>query len=160
MKVHILCVGRLKDEAERAIVVRYVERFDQIGASQGIGPVAIIELPESKARSAVQRKQAEATELRKKTPAGAQLIALHERGKTVSSQEFAELVGTARDGGIRHLCLLIGGPDGLDPDLAKDASLMLSFGRMTLPHGLVRAVLAEQLYRAGTILAGHPYHRE
>jgi 23S rRNA (pseudouridine1915-N3)-methyltransferase len=159
MKLHVLCVGRLKEEAERAIVERYLQRFQQSGAPLGLGGVALTELIESKARSGPERKAAEAAELRRKIPDGAMVIALDERGKTLGSAEFAQAIGDWRDSGVRHLCLIIGGPDGLAPDLAAQAALTLSFGRMTLPHGLVRAVLAEQLYRAASILAGHPYHR-
>ncbi|WP_088348288.1 MULTISPECIES: 23S rRNA (pseudouridine(1915)-N(3))-methyltransferase RlmH [Rhodomicrobium] len=159
MKLHILCVGRLKEDAERGIVERYLQRFQQTGAPLGFGGVAITELIESKARSAPERKAAEAAELRKKIPEGARIVALDERGKTLGSAEFAQFLASARDNGIRNLCLIIGGPDGLAPDLAAEAALTLSFGRMTLPHGLARAVLAEQLYRAASILAGHPYHR-
>ena len=160
MKLLILCVGRLKDEAERAIVQRYLERFKQIGPPLGFSAATIIELAESRARDAPMRKAAEAAELRRKIPADAELIALAEHGTPLTSAEFARRLGDARDRGVRTLCLLIGGPDGLDPALAGEAALSLSFGRMTLPHGLVRAVLAEQLYRAATILASHPYHRE
>jgi 23S rRNA (pseudouridine1915-N3)-methyltransferase len=160
MKLLILCVGRLKDEAERAIVQRYLERFKQIGPPLGFGAATIIELAESRARDAAMRKAAEAAELRRKIPADAELIALAEHGTPLTSADFARRLGDARDRGVRTLCLLIGGPDGLDPALAGEAALSLSFGRMTLPHGLIRAVLAEQLYRAATILANHPYHRE
>ena len=160
MKIVILCVGRLKDDAERAIVQRYVQRVVQIGPPLGLTGISTMELPESRARTAPERKAAEAAELRKKIPAGASHAVLDERGKCVSSAEFASWLGAMRDGGQRELCLVIGGPDGLDPGFAQSASLNLSFGRMTLPHGLVRAVLVEQIYRAATILAGHPYHRE
>ena len=160
MKVFILCVGRLKDDAERTIVERYLQRFEQIGAQLGFGGGRIVELIESKANTVAERKASEVAEIRKKIPAGAKIIALDEKGKTLSSTEFAKWLGDARDNGVRDLYLVIGGPDGLHPTLAGEADLKLSFGRMTLPHGLMRAVLAEQLYRAASILAGHPYHRE
>jgi 23S rRNA (pseudouridine1915-N3)-methyltransferase len=160
MKLRILCVGRLRDDAERIIVDRYVQRFGQLGPALGFAPPAITELSESKAKSAAARKAAEASELRKKIPADAKIIMLSERGQTLLSRDFANRLGAMRDDGVRHLCLVIGGPDGLDQEFAGQAALQLSFGRMTLPHGLVRAVLAEQLYRAATILAGHPYHRD
>jgi 23S rRNA (pseudouridine1915-N3)-methyltransferase len=85
---------------------------------------------------------------------------LDERGKTPTSVAFAGQIARSRDDGVRNLCIIIGGPDGLDPEFVRTASICLGFGRMTLPHGLARVVLAEQLYRAATILAGHPYHRE
>jgi 23S rRNA (pseudouridine1915-N3)-methyltransferase len=160
MKIVILCVGRLKDDAERAIVERYVQRLSQVGPPLGHTGVSVIDIPESKARAAAERKAGEADELRRRMPAGSRHAALDEHGKMLSSAEFAAWLGRMRDNGQRELCFLIGGPDGLDPELAQSATLALSFGRMTLPHGLARAALAEQLYRAATILAGHPYHRE
>lgn len=87
------------------------------------------------------------------------MIALDERGQAMTSAEFATLLAGWRDSGTRHLNIVIGGPDGLDAEFTRAAALTLSLGRMTLPHGLARAVLAEQLYRAASILAGHPYHR-
>jgi 23S rRNA (pseudouridine1915-N3)-methyltransferase len=160
MKIVILCIGRLKDDAERGIVERYVQRISQAGPPLGFTGISIIDISESKAKTAAERKADEAGELRKRLPAGSRYAALDERGKALSSAEFATWLGRVRDNGQRELGFLIGGPDGLDPGLAQSASLTLSFGRMTLPHGLARAVLAEQLYRATTILAGHPYHRE
>ena len=160
MKFTVLCVGRLKEDAEGQIFGRYLERLAQIGGHHGLGPAALIELPESRARTAPERKAAEAEALGKRIPAGSDIFVLDERGRTLSSAEFSEKIRDARDGGLKNLCLVIGGPDGLDSGFVREAGLAISFGRMTLPHGLVRAVLAEQLYRAVTILAGHPYHRE
>jgi 23S rRNA (pseudouridine1915-N3)-methyltransferase len=84
---------------------------------------------------------------------------LDERGRTMSSAEFAQYLGTRRDDGIKHAALLLGGPDGHAASLRSSAQLPLSLGPMTLPHGLARVVLVEQIYRAITILSGHPYHR-
>lgn len=159
MKIDLLCVGRLKDEPERLIVARYLERFQQFASSLGFAALIVTELVESRAKSARERKTAEASELRKKLKDGARIIALDERGQAMTSAEFATLLAAWRDGGTRHLNIVIGGPDGLDAEFARAAALNLSLGRMTLPHGLARAVLAEQLYRAASILAGHPYHR-
>lgn len=159
MKLHILCVGRLKEEAERAIVERYLQRFQQMGAPLGFTNLDVTELMESKARSAQERKAFEAGELRKKIPTDSTIVALDEGGKAVGSAAFAEMLAKLRDNGARHLCFIVGGPDGLDAAFAAEAYLTLSLGRLTLPHGLARAVLAEQLYRAASILAGHPYHR-
>lgn len=159
MKVTLLCVGRLKEEPERQIVARYMERFQQTGAHAGFAAPVVVELTESRASSAKERKAAEAAELRKKIVNGATLAVLDERGAAMTSAEFAQNLGAWRDGGARNLCIIIGGPDGLDPALVKEARLVLSLGRLTMPHGLARAVLAEQLYRAATILTGHPYHR-
>ena len=159
MRVQLLCVGRLKEEAERAIVDRYLQRFRQIAGPLGFGVVSVSELVESRARTAGERKAAEAAELRRRMPAAARLVALDENGKTIGSADFARFLAEMRDGGVRDVAFIIGGPDGLDKTLVAEAALTLSFGRMTLPHGLARAVFAEQLYRAATILSGHPYHR-
>ena len=159
MKIQLICIGRLKEEAERTIVERYLQRFDQLARPLGFGASSVTELSESRAATALERKSAEAAELRKKSAPGSRVIALDERGKLLPSADFAALLGQWRDDGVRNCALLIGGPDGLDPDIAAQAALSLSLGRITLPHGLARAVLAEQLYRAATILAGHPYHR-
>ena len=161
MKITLICIGRLKEDAEQRIVVRYTERFQQTGAQAGFPALSIVELPESRAASAKARKAAEAEELRKKIASGSPVIALDERGTTLTSTEFAEKLGAWRDNsGVKNLAIVIGGPDGLDAGLVKEARLVLSLGRLTMPHGLARAVLAEQLYRVATILTGHPYHRE
>lgn len=160
MKLTLICVGRLKEEAERQIVARYLERFQVMGAPLGFGPLSVIELLEARDSAATKRKTTEAAEIRKKIGNGAYIIALDERGRTLNSPEFAQKLATARDDGARTVEFVIGGPDGLDPDFTREAQLMLSLGRLTLPHGLARVVLVEQIYRAATILAGHPYHRE
>ena len=160
MKLQLLCVGRLKEEPERAIVTRYLQRFAQIARPLGFGELSIIELAESRAKSADERKAAEAADLGKRMPDGAKILALDERGKSLSSMELARWLAEMRDDGLRDLSMIIGGPDGLEASLSANAALQLSFGRMTMPHGLVRAVFAEQLYRAATILTGHPYHRD
>lgn len=160
MKITIICVGRLKEDAEREIFERYLERLLQIGRQYGLGPTALIELPESRAKTTRERKAEEAEALGKRIPANSEIFTLDERGRTLSSTEFSEKLKAARDCGLKNLCFVVGGPDGLDPDLVCKADMAISFGRMTLPHGLVRAVLAEQIYRAATIIAGHPYHRE
>jgi 23S rRNA (pseudouridine1915-N3)-methyltransferase len=161
MKLGVCCIGKLKDDAERSIVQRYLRRFEQLAPSLGLAAsVPVFELPESRAGNAAARKSAEAAEIRKKLPADARLVMLDEHGRTPTSAAFAGELARSRDDGVRNLCIIIGGPDGLDPEFLRTASMCLSFGRMTLPHGLVRVVLAEQLYRAATILAGHPYHRE
>lgn len=159
MKLALYCVGKLKEDAERAIVARYVERFVQIGAGLGLSWAGITELPESRAASSAARKTAEAAELRRRIQAESRIIALDERGRMLTSEDFAETLRRWQEEGVRGVAVLVGGPDGLAPALVKDAHLTMSLGRMTLPHGLARAVLAEQLYRAATILAGHPYHR-
>jgi 23S rRNA (pseudouridine1915-N3)-methyltransferase len=159
VKLSVYCVGKLKEEPERAIVGRYLERFGQVGAGLGLSLGGVSEWIESRAASAQARKAAEAGEMRKRLPAGARVIALDERGRSLTSEEFASTLRQWQEGGARDCVVLIGGPDGLDAAFAGSADLMLSLGRLTLPHGLVRAVIAEQLYRAATILTRHPYHR-
>jgi 23S rRNA (pseudouridine1915-N3)-methyltransferase len=159
VKIQLLCVGRLKEAAEQAIVERYLERFGQLARPLGFGAVVVTELSESRAGAADARKAAEASDLRKRLPAEARIMALDERGALLGSEDFADQLRRWRDGGVRNCCIVIGGPDGLDPSITGDAALVFSLGRITLPHGLARAVVAEQLYRAATILARHPYHR-
>jgi 23S rRNA (pseudouridine1915-N3)-methyltransferase len=159
MHLIIAAVGRLKDGAERELLGRYRDRFAGLGKRLGLGPVGWQELGESRAADATKRRDEEAAALLKRTRAAQRIIALDERGKALSSQAFAQLLAKLRDEGTGTLAILIGGPDGLAPAVRNAAFTTLSLGAMTLPHGLARIVLAEQLYRAATILAGHPYHR-
>jgi len=158
MRLIVAAVGRLKD-AERELCVRYAKRFDAAGRSLGLGPLTITELGESRAAGLEARKTDEAVRLLKATSAASQYVALDESGKALSSAAFATWIAQRRDGGCKGLAFLIGGPDGQGSEAIAGAALKLSLGAMTLPHGLARAVLIEQLYRAATILAGHPYHR-
>jgi 23S rRNA (pseudouridine1915-N3)-methyltransferase len=157
MRVLIAAVGRLKDGAETVLIERYVERLAPRIA--GIGPITIAEIPEARQASPTARKDDEAERLLRATAKADFRIALDERGKALSSDAFAKLLGRKRDDGIATLAFLIGGPDGHGKAALDAADLALSLGPMTLPHGLARAVLAEQIYRAATILSGHPYHR-
>ena len=159
MRLLILAVGRLKGAAERELVDRYVSRAAQTGRAIGLAPVDVVEIPESRASSAKARKLEEAQAVRAKLPADAAVTLFDERGRAVTSRDFARTLGADRDGGRAAAAFVIGGPDGIDASLRHDARL-LSFGAMTLPHRLVRIVAAEQLYRATTILSGHPYHRD
>ena len=122
-------------------------------------PLTLREVEVSRAATAPLRKQAEAEALLAGMADGAVLVALDERGRDLASTELAQRLGTWRDEGIREAGFVIGGPDGLAPAITERADLLLAFGRATWPHMLVRAMLAEQLYRAASILAGHPYHR-
>ncbi len=157
MKIVLAAVGRLKDGPERALADRYIERAGQAGRALSLGPVTTIELVESRAAQAGQRKREEAEALAARLPS--RFIALDERGRDLDSAAFAQLLGRLRDEGEQALGLVIGGPDGLDASLRDRAFTSLSFGRMTWPHQVVRILAAEQLYRAMTILSGHPYHR-
>lgn len=154
----ILAIGRLKAGAEMELVERYVERAKGLGRNMGF-TLAARDFPESPAASPAERMRREGEALAAAVPAGAFLVVLDERGTELTSEGFAARLASLRDGGRADICFLIGGADGLDPALAARADLRLAFGRMTWPHQLVRAMLAEQVYRALAILAGHPYHR-
>jgi 23S rRNA (pseudouridine1915-N3)-methyltransferase len=158
MRVEILAVGRLKDEAEASIVERYRKRFDQTGRTSGLGPLAVTEFPESRASSATERKADEASRLLKAAGSSA-LIVLEVTGRALTSEEFAAHLRKLADGGAKSCAILIGGPDGHGPAVLAAPSLKLSLGALTLPHGLARVIISEQLYRCATILANHPYHR-
>ncbi len=158
MRVDILAIGRLKDEPEAAIVARYQKRFDQTGRPCGLGPLSVADFPESRAAAAADRKADEAARLLK-AAGTASLIVLEVTGKPLSSEAFAAHLRSLADAGTKACAMLIGGPDGHGPAVLAAPGLKLSLGALTLPHGLARVVLAEQLYRAATILTGHPYHR-
>lgn len=159
MRIAISAIGKLKDGEERAIVARYAKRFDGAGKSLGLGPMDIRELPESRAADTGERKRDEAARLIKDIGAGDTVVALEPTGKSLTSEAFANFIRVARDGGSKSCIFLIGGPDGHGESALASATLKLSLGALTLPHGLARVVLIEQLYRAATILSGHPYHR-
>jgi 23S rRNA (pseudouridine1915-N3)-methyltransferase len=159
MRVDILAIGRLKDDAEAEIVARYRKRFDQTGRACGLGPLNIIDFAESRAATADERRAQEADRLLQAATAGAALVVLEVGGRCLSSEAFADHLRTLADRGTRACAFLIGGPDGHGPAVLSVSALKLSLGSLTLPHGLARVVLAEQLYRTATILTGHPYHR-
>lgn len=160
MRIVIAAVGRLKDGPERELVARYAERAAQTGRGVAVGPIDMREIAESRARRPEDRKREEAAAIRAALDPDAPLILLDETGSSQSSADFAARIGRFRDDGAAAVQFAIGGADGLDPDLRKAAASTLAFGRLTLPHQIVRVLLAEQIYRATTILAGHPYHRE
>ncbi len=159
MRVGLFAVGRLKAGPEKELAARYFDRFAKAGPPVGLELSRISEVSESRASSAETRKRDEAQMLDKALPDAAILVLLDERGKALGSEEFANLLGQYRDQGKRDLVIAIGGADGLDPELRSRADATISFGKMTWPHQLVRILIAEQLYRAVTILSGHPYHR-
>jgi 23S rRNA (pseudouridine1915-N3)-methyltransferase len=159
MKIAILAVGRLKAGPERELFERYHDRATAAGRRLGLA-FALSEFPESRLSGGDARKDQEAEVILTRTPRDAVLVALDERGTTLDSAAFAERLRTWRDGGKSEVTIAIGGPDGLGKAVLARADLRLAFGAMTWPHQLVRTMLAEQLYRAVTILAGHPYHRE
>lgn len=154
MRVTICAVGRLRQGPERVLVEDYLQRFDRTGRALGLGPAQVVEVEDRKGGGMA----AEAALLSRAIPDGAALCILDEHGETPDSPGFARWLAGWRDGG-RDLALVIGGADGVDPLLRARADRVLSFGPMVWPHLLVRAMLAEQLYRAATILARTPYHR-
>lgn len=158
LRVVLVGVGRLKIGPERTLAERYLERAVAAGRAIGLG-FEMREVAESRARRAEDRKVEEAVSIRALLPPDAVLIALDETGKSTDSTSFAQLVGARRDDGTPALALVIGGADGLDPALRREAAATIAFGAMTWPHQLVRIMAAEQIYRAVTILSGHPYHR-
>ncbi len=133
----------------------YVTRFDRTGRALGLGPLSVHEVEDKKNAG----PEAEAELLSRALPQGAVIVAMDERGKTPNSPEFADHLARWRDAGRADVAFVIGGADGLTPALRDRADMSLSFGRMVWPHMLVRVMLAEQLYRAASILAGAPYHR-
>ncbi len=155
MKVHICAVGRLRGGAERDLIDDYLTRFDRTGRALGLGPAQIHEVEDKKGGGMA----AEAALLERAIPQGALVCTLDERGKVMSSPDFANLLGRWRDDGRSDVAFVIGGAGGIDPTLRAKADASLSFGKMVWPHMLVRVMLAEQLYRAASILAGSPYHR-
>jgi 23S rRNA (pseudouridine1915-N3)-methyltransferase len=159
MRLMVIAVGRLKDGPERELAERYAKRFDDVGRRIGLRGLELHEIPESKARDATLRIAAEAAAIAALIPDRATVVALDERGKPLDSVAFSAEIGRRRDAASPALAFLIGGADGLSPELRRTAALALSFGAATWPHQLVRVMLLEQLYRAATILSGHPYHR-
>ncbi len=159
MRLRLAAIGRLKDSGEVELVGRYQKRIEQTGRAIALGPLTIAELPEARHSESEKRKTDEAARLLAAIARADRLIALDERGKLLTSEDFARLVQTARDEGAREMAFLIGGPDGHGANARASADLVLSLSPMTLPHGLARVVLVEQLYRALTIISGHPYHR-
>ncbi|WP_226783143.1 23S rRNA (pseudouridine(1915)-N(3))-methyltransferase RlmH [Oceaniglobus trochenteri] len=155
MRVHICAVGRLRSGPERALVDDYLTRFDRTGRALALGPATMAEVEDKKGGGMA----AEAALLARAVPTGALICVLDERGRRFSSPEFADQLATWRDQGRSDLAFVIGGADGLAPDFRAGADAALSFGAMVWPHMLVRVMLAEQLYRAASILSNGPYHR-
>jgi 23S rRNA (pseudouridine1915-N3)-methyltransferase len=159
MRVILTAIGRLKAGPERDLCARYMERAAASARAIGLTGVDLRELEEGRARRAEDRKVEEARAVRALIPPGARLILLDERGKNLTSEAFAQDLARARDAGSPGFVVAIGGPDGFDAELRAQAHLVAAFGAMTWPHQLVRIMAAEQIYRAITILSGHPYHR-
>ncbi len=153
--MHLCAVGRLRSGPERDLIADYTQRFDRTGRALSLGPLTEHEVEDKKNAGMA----AEAELLARAVPAGAVLVTLDERGKLLTSPEFAAQLARWRDGGRQDVAFVIGGADGIDPSLRARADFSISFGQMVWPHMLVRVMLAEQLYRAANILSGGPYHR-
>lgn len=159
MKLNILAIGRLKAGPELDLFDDYLKRSRGLGRSCGVTQIEMRDFAEAKLPDAAGRMMAEAALLQSSLPDPAFRIVLDERGKALSSDDFAKLFRRHLDQGTASLAFLIGGPDGHAPETRNAAGLLLSFGPMTWPHRLARVMLAEQIYRAVTILVNHPYHR-
>ncbi|MGY6549381.1 MAG: 23S rRNA (pseudouridine(1915)-N(3))-methyltransferase RlmH [Roseinatronobacter sp.] len=156
MRLHLLAVGRCRSGPERILTEDYLTRFERTGRALALGPCDLVEIDERKAASVADQGAA----LARAVPPAAELVVLDERGAQMSSRSFAGFLAERRDAGTPALAFAIGGADGLDKSLRDAARWQLSLGQMVWPHMLVRVLLAEQLYRAATILAGSPYHRD
>ena len=159
MRLAVAAVGRLKDGPERELVERYRKRAEQTGRRIGFREMEIVEIRESRAQELGKRRIEESIALASLIPERAVTVILDEGGESLGSAALAELLRRWRDGGAPAAVFIIGGDDGLAESLRDKARLKLAFGAATWPHQLVRVMLLEQLYRAVTILSGHPYHR-
>jgi 23S rRNA (pseudouridine1915-N3)-methyltransferase len=159
MRLMIAAVGRSRESPEQALCELYCERARSFAPKLGFSKLDLIVVDTSRAAMPDARMKDEAEKLTRKLPAGAHRIALDEAGRAMSGEIFANHLRRLGDSGARDLAFLIGGPDGLAPSLRDGAQERLAFGPQTWPHLLVRAMLAEQIYRAFAILSGHPYHR-
>lgn len=152
MHIVLCAVGRIKAGPEKALFDHYLKRipwaFD------------VHEIVEQRKLPTDELRRQEAALLLAKVPDGARIVVLDERGKDLGSRDLAQKLGDWQDDGIRQTAFIIGGADGVDKTLRARADLVLSFGKLTWPHMLVRSLLAEQVYRAHAILSGHPYHRD
>ncbi len=155
MRLHICAVGRMRAGPERDLYDDYILRADRTGRALSLGPTTLHEVEDKKGGGPA----AEAALLERALPDGAVRVALDERGRTLTSPKFASRLAEWRDAGRGDLAFVIGGADGIDAALRGTMDFSLSFGTMVWPHMLARVMLAEQIYRATTILAGGPYHR-
>lgn len=160
MRVIIHAVGRMKSGPETELLARYLDRAAKAGRQLGISELRQRELAESRRAQATSRRDEEALALASAAAPGARILLLDEKGDDLDSLAFSALLQTSLDNGVGELAFLIGGPDGHGSAARQAAVQAIRFGSTTWPHQLVRIMLAEQIYRAITILSGHPYHRE
>lgn len=153
MRLQIIGVGRLKDGPERDLTDDYLRRAAAMGRSLGFRG------PEEADVASGGGMEAEGARLLARIPEGANVIRLDEGGQNLTSEAFSARLARWRDDGVRDTCFLIGGAEGYSADVRAAARQTLAFGVQTWPHRLVRAMLAEQIYRAMTIEAGTPYHK-
>lgn len=159
MRLFLVCVGRSKTGPERDLVTRYLERAGAIGRGVGFTALDFREVDEGRARRAEDRKIEEAKAVRAALGTATSFLLFDETGEDLTSAEFAHRIGATRMRGAPAFGLVIGGADGADAAFKSSAEFCVAFGRLTWPHQLARIMAAEQIYRALTILAGHPYHR-
>jgi len=159
VRLVVAAVGRLKDGPERELAERYRKRAEQIGRRIGFRDTEVVEIRESRAQEVGKRMAEESIALSTAIPDNAVTILLDERGESLDSATLAQRLGRWRDDGRPAAVFIIGGDDGLAPSLRDKATMRLAFGAATWPHQLARVMLLEQLYRAMSILSGHPYHR-
>ena len=152
LRITLVAVGRCKQGSERDLFDHYMRRLS--------GKVTLKEVEDKSSGPAAQRREREGALILSALPKGAKVVALDERGRPITSRDFAKLLGQWRDAGEQEVAFVIGGADGLSEAVRTRADKLISFGAVTWPHLLVRGLLAEQLYRAQSILGGHPYHRD
>lgn len=159
MRLIVAAVGRLKQGPERELAASYCKRAEATGRALGWRAIEIVEIRESRAQDRDRRRTEELIALANVIPNGAVVVVLDERGESLDSAALAGLMRQWRADNRESACFIIGGADGLAPNLLDRAKVRLAFGAATWPHQLIRIMLLEQIYRAGTILSGHPYHR-
>ena len=159
MRIIIAAVGKLKSGPETELAGRYAKRATQTGRALGLKAIEVIEIRESRADEAAKRMLEESIAIANVIPAGATVVLLDVKGENRDSDQLAAQLSAWRANDVPAVVFIIGGADGFAPTLRDKATLRLSFGAATWPHQLVRVMLLEQIYRATTILTGHPYHR-
>jgi 23S rRNA (pseudouridine1915-N3)-methyltransferase len=159
MRVIVAAIGRLKSGPETELSERFRKRAAQTGRNLGWRDVEIVEIRESRAAEPAKRMLEESIALTSVIPPGGVVVLMDSRGDNLDSASLAAQFSKWRANDKAAVVFMIGGADGLSPSLQDKAQVHLSFGAATWPHQLVRVMLLEQLYRAATILTGHPYHR-